>query len=281
MKKIVLKSEYFNAKDTLDCGQIFRYKSINDGFLVFSGEKACFVKTQGEWTTIECEDEEYFKKFFDYDGDYETINAFAKGSKYNIVKISATQAKGVRILNQLKEETLFSFIISQNNRIPRIKEIIERTCTAIGKKVFFGEHEYYTFPTAKILAEKDEQFFKDLGYGYRAKYMVSVAKAVSSGDFSLDKLQDLPTATLKKRLTSLMGVGPKVADCIALFGYHRVDSFPVDTWIEKLYHEDFFGTLTDRNKITEWFLKEFGEYSGYVQQYVFYYKRSLERSDKN
>lgn len=279
MKKIVFKSEYFNAKDTLDCGQIFRYKAINDGFLVFSGEKACFVKTQGEWTTIECEDEEYFKNFFDLDTDYQIINSFAKSSTYDIVKISATKAKGVRILNQLKEETLFSFIISQNNRIPRIKEIIERTCTALGKKVFFGDHAYYTFPTAKILSEKDEQFFKDLGYGYRAKYMVSVAKAISSGDFSLDKLQDLPTATLKNRLTSLMGVGPKVADCIALFGYHRVDSFPVDTWIEKLYHEDFCGTLTDRNKITEWLLKEFGEYSGYVQQYVFYYKRSLEKGE--
>ena len=279
MKKIVFKSEYFNAKDTLDCGQIFRYKAINDGFLVFSGEKACFVKTQGEWTTIECEDEEYFKNFFDLDTDYQIINSFAKSSTYDIVKISATKAKGVRILNQLKEETLFSFIISQNNRIPRIKEIIERTCTALGKKVFFGEHAYYTFPTAKILSEKDEQFFKDLGYGYRAKYMVSVAKAILSGDFSLDKLQDLPTATLKNRLTSLMGVGSKVADCIALFGYHRVDSFPVDTWIEKLYHEDFCGTLTDRNKITEWLLQEFGEYSGYVQQYVFYYKRSLEKGE--
>ncbi|MBQ8725776.1 MAG: 8-oxoguanine DNA glycosylase [Clostridia bacterium] len=277
MKKITFKSEYFNAQDTLDCGQIFRYKPINGGFFVFSGDKACFLKTVGEWTYIECEDEEYFKNFFDLNQDYAKINGFAKESKHKIVSLSAKRAKGVRILNQLKEETLFSFIISQNNRIPRIKDIIERTCKALGKKLKFGEEEYYSFPSATDLAQKDEQFFKDLGYGYRAKYMVSVAKSVASGQISLDGIGLLSTASLKKSLTSLTGVGPKVADCIALFAYHRVDSFPVDTWIEKLYREDFCGTLTDRNKITEWFSNEFGEYSGYVQQYVFYYKRSLEK----
>ena len=88
----------------------------------------------------------------------------------------------------------------------------------------------------------------------------------------------LSTAELRKKLIALKGVGPKVADCVALFGYHRTDSFPVDTWIEKLYKEDFGGTLTDRKKIADFFLSIFGEDSGYVQQYVFYYKRSLEKA---
>ena len=277
MKKIEFKSEYFNAKDTLDCGQIFRYKPINGGFLVFSGDKACFLKTDGEYTFIECEDEEYFKNFFDLNTSYAKINSKAQSFPHEIVKASAKRAKGVRILNQLKEETLFSFIISQNNRIPRIKDIIERTCKALGKKLKFGEYEYYSFPTAHDLAQKDEQFFKDLGYGYRAKYMVSASKAIVDKQILLEEINSLSTLDLKKALTLLTGVGPKVADCISLFAYHRVDSFPVDTWIEKLYREDFGGNLTDRNKITEWFLNEFGEYSGYVQQYVFYYKRSLEK----
>ena len=279
MNKIVFDSEFFNIKDTLDCGQIFRYKSINGGFLVFSGERACFLKTVGDTTVIECDDEEYFKNFFDLERDYCKINSFAQSSNHKIVSLSALKAKGVRILKQDKEEMLFSFIISQNNRIPRIKDIIERTCTALGKKLKFGDWEYYSFPTAKDLAQKDEQFFKDLGYGYRARYMVSVSNAVASGQISLEGIDSLSTENLKKSLTSLTGIGAKVADCIALFGYNRVDSFPVDTWIEKLYHQDFGGQLTDRNKITEWFLNEFGEYSGFVQQYLFYYKRSLENNE--
>ena len=165
--------------------------------------------------------------------------------------------------------------------IPRIKAIIERTASALGEKKSFLGEEYFTFPTAKVLAAKDETFYKELGYGYRARYIVEVANAIVSGKIDLDKISGLSTETLKKSLMTLMGVGAKVADCIALFGYHRVDSFPVDTWIEKLYKEDFKGDLTDRNKITEWFLNEFKEYSGYVQQYVFYYKRSLEKNDKD
>ncbi|MBR2384993.1 MAG: hypothetical protein IKA99_05265 [Clostridia bacterium] len=281
MNEICFENKYFNIKDTLECGQIFRYKSFNDGFLVFSGDKACYLYEKDDKCFIASEDATYFTHFFDLERDYSVINDFALSSPHEIVSRSAKLAKGVRILNQQKEEMLFSFIISQNNMIPRIKAIIERTSEAFGvKKTFMGE-SYYAFPTAKLLATKTEEFYKNLGYGYRAKYMVEVANAIINGDINLDKISELTTDGIKKSLMTLKGVGAKVADCVALFGYHRVDSFPVDTWIERLYKEDFKGDLTDRNKITEWFLNEFKEYSGYVQQYVFYYKRSLEKNDKN
>ena len=281
MKTFEISNEYFNIKDTLDSGQIFRYKPFNDGFLVFSGDKACYLYEKDGRCFMQSEDEGYFVSFFDLKRDYSIINGFALSSPHKIVSRSAKAAKGVRILNQQREEMLFSFIISQNNMIPRIKAIIERTAKALGEKKSFLGEEYYTFPTAKALDTKNEAFYKDLGYGYRARYMVEVAKAIVNGEIDLDLIDAYPTVGLKKSLMTLKGVGAKVADCVALFGYHRVDSFPVDTWIEKLYREDFNGQLTDRNKITEWLLNEFGEYSGYVQQYVFYYKRSLEKNDKN
>ena len=281
MHEICFESKYFNIKDTLDSGQIFRYKPFNDGFLVFSGDKACYVCEKDDKCFIESEDQEYFINFFDLERDYSVINDFALSSSHDIVSRSAKVAKGVRILNQQREEMLFSFIISQNNMIPRIKAIIERTSEALGEKKSFMGESYYAFPTAKILATKDEDFYKKLGYGYRARYMVEVANAIVNGDIDLEKINELTTVGLKKSLMTLKGVGAKVADCVALFGYHRVDSFPVDTWIERLYKEDFKGELTDRNKITEWLLNEFKEYSGYVQQYVFYYKRSLEKNEND
>lgn len=281
MSKICFDNEYFNIKDTLDSGQIFRYKPFNDGFLVISGDKACYLREEGDKCLIECEDEEYFKDFFDLARDYTPIYEFALSSPHEIVSRSARLARGVRILNQQREEMLFSFIISQNNMIPRIKAIIERTAAALGEKRSFMGEDYYAFPSAEILAAKSEEFYKALGYGYRAKYMVEVANAIVSGKIDLKQIGELSTKELKKALVSLKGVGEKVADCIALFGYHRVDSFPVDTWIEKLYREDFKGELTDRKSVSEWFVNEFKEYSGYVQQYVFYYKRSLEKNVKN
>ena len=186
----------------------------------------------------------------------------------------------MRILRQNSEEMIFSFIISQNNMIPRIKAIIERTAQTLGEKKSFMGEEYFSFPKAEVLAKQSADFYYKSGYGYRADYMPSAAKSVLTDEFNISE-QGLTTAELRKRLMKIKGIGPKVADCIALFGYHRADSFPVDTWIEKLYREDFKGTLKDRKKITDFFLNEFGEYSGYIQQYIFYYKRTLEnRAEK-
>ena len=93
----------------------------------------------------------------------------------------------------------------------------------------------------------------------------------------LDDLAKLSTSELRKRLTSILGVGNKVADCVMLFGYHKTDSFPVDTWIDKVYREDFLGRLKDRTKIAEELTNKFGENAGYYQQYLFYYKRLTEK----
>lgn len=270
-------NEFFNARDTLESGQIFRYKSINDGFLVLSGDKACKIKDEKDGVYITCEecDEEYFKNYFDLDFSYADVFKKAEESSYDVVKNAAREARGVRILRQNPEEMIFSFIISQNNMIPRIKAIIERTAQTLGEKKSFMGEEYFSFPKAEVLAKQSADFYYKSGYGYRADYMPSAAKSVMTDEFNISE-QGLTTAELRKRLMKIKGIGPKVADCVALFGYHRADSFPVDTWIEKLYREDFKGTLKDRKKITDFFLNEFGEYSGYIQQYIFYYKRTLE-----
>ncbi len=270
MKTLIFSSEFFNVKDTLECGQIFRFKPYREGFIVFSSDKACYAYTKGDKTYVETDDAEYFYDFFDIKEDYSKIFGYAKDSGYEIVRKAAISGKGIRILRQNPEEALYSFIISQNNNIPRIKKIIESTCSLLGKEKEFMGEKYFAFPTFEDFATKAESFYASLGYGYRAAYITAVSDALKRG-FKVDK--NLPTSDIKSQLLTLKGVGPKVADCVSLFGYHRTDSFPVDTWIEKLYREDFKGEEKDRKKITEFFQNAFGNYSGYIQQYVFFYKR--------
>jgi N-glycosylase/DNA lyase len=269
--KLTYDSTYFNPTDVLECGQVFRFEKYEKGYFVCSEDKACYVYQEGNKTIIECEDGDYFYNYFDLDRDYSKIVDIAKS--YNIAALStaAEEGKGIRILNQNKEEMIFSFIISQNNNIPRIKGIISRICQALGQKRAFMGKEYYTFPTAQILAEKPQEFYKSLGLGYRDKFIVDTAKDIATN--GIERFLPLSASELKKELLKLNGVGPKVADCVCLFGFGKADSFPVDTWIEKIYHEDFGGTLTDRNKINAYFVNLFGQYSGYVQQYLFYAKR--------
>lgn len=277
MEKIIYPSEFFDIKATLECGQLFRFRPHGRGYLVFSKDKCCYAYAEGENTVIECDDAEYFYNYFDLNKDYAEYVSAADAEDTAILSKAAHLGKGVRILNQDKEEALFSFIISQNNHIPRIKGIIERLSDALGEKKIFGETEYFAFPTAARLAEKDKDFYAALGLGYRDEYIVNVSNALTHG-YSLEAVAALPTAELKKSLLSLKGVGPKVADCVSLFGFHRFDSFPVDTWIDKVYRENFGGEETDRKKITAYFVNRFGDKSGIFQQYLFYYKRSLENA---
>ncbi len=277
MQKIIFDKEYFNIKDTLECGQIFRFKPYKRGFLVFSLDKCAYCYEDGENSIIECleADAQYFYNYFDLEKDYSKIYKSAIKQGIDILALSANLGKRIRILNQDATETLFSFIVSQNNNIPRIKGIIEKLCLSLGeKKEFIGE-EYYAFPTPVKMAEKDSAFYQSIGLGYRAEYIRRLAVDIVNG-FSVDELKSLDTKTLKNRLVAIYGVGRKVCDCVSLFGFHRSDSFPVDTWIEKVYKENFKGELTNREKIAEWFVQTFKENAGYYQQYLFYYKRSLE-----
>lgn len=278
MKKIVFDAEYFNVKDTLECGQVFRFKEFKDGYLVFSLDKCCYAYNEGKNTVIECEDVdyEYFYNYFDLRKDYSSIYNDALKTDEEILVNSAKCGKGIRILNQDKYEAITSFIVSQNNNIPRIKGIIEKLCKGAGEKKSFFGNEYYSFPDSKSLKDKDIDFFKEVGLGYRAEYVKEFINDIENG-FDVNSLGSLTTAKLHERLLKIKGVGPKVADCAVLFGYHRGDAFPVDTWIEKVYSENFNGELKDRKKIAEYFVGRFKNNSGYFQQYLFYYKRNEEK----
>ena len=280
LKKITVDSQFFNAKDTLECGQIFRYFPVEEGYLVLSGEKACILTSEKDKTVVLCndEDEGYFYNYFDLKTDYKSIFQRAQTSNYEILKNASSLGKGVRILRQDREEMLFSFLISQNNNIPRIKKAVNSLAEKLGNKKSFNGHDYYTFPTAKKLNLQTEEFFKEVGLGYRSSYMKTVSEWVNSGQ--MQGLENLSREEVKQALMQIKGVGEKVADCVCLFGFSFTESFPVDVWIEKIYREDFCGNLTNRSKITEFFLNEFKGDAGYFQQYLFYYKRSLENKNK-
>ena len=279
MGKIIVGGEYFNVKDTLCCGQLFRFvpsEKKDGGYYLTSRGKRCLCYNDGDSAVVECEDgdELYFRNYFDLERDYSKIVRLAE-NEGGIISLSARLGKGIRIVNQDKTEALFSFIISQNNNIPRIKGIIERLCKELGEERVFAGEKFYAFPTVERMAENDVDFYKGIGLGYRAEFIKRLADGYSE-TFNEKELSALCTADLKARLVGIYGVGDKVANCVTLFGFHRSDSFPVDTWIEKVYREDLKGELTDRKKISDRLAARFGDNAGYIQQYLFYYKRSLE-----
>ncbi len=270
--KFDFDANYFNPTDVLECGQLFRFIPHKKGYIVCSADKACYVYSDGVKTTVESDYPEYFYDYFDLDRDYKSIVGLAKSFDIPVLTHCAEVAKGLRLLRQNAEETIFSFIISQNNNIPRIKGIIERICSSLGERREFSEGEYYTFPSAQKIGEMPPGFYRALGAGYRDEYLSETGKRI--GEEGIGHLKTLDEGQLKKALLGYKGIGPKVADCICLFGFYKAANFPVDTWIEKIYREDFGGTLKDRKKINEYFCTMFGKYAGFIQQYLFYGKRA-------
>ena len=243
---------------TLDCGQSFRWKQVPGGawegvargrYVRITRENLPSVLRDGFWA-------EYFDTGLDYgairEGFREADPVLAEAVRF---------APDIRILNQEPWEALCSFLLSQCNNIGRIKGLVARLCGAFGGPADDGVHR--AFPTAEALARAGEEGLRALGCGFRAAYLAEAARRAAEGQIDWDALRRLPMDEARSRLTELPGVGPKVADCVLLYGLHRLDAFPMDVWMKRAMTTLFPGRSP----------QEFGPYAGVAQQYLFHYSR--------
>ena len=262
---IILNLEDFNTKQILDCGQIFRYSINGNTAVVHAKDKQATIKTDKDKIIISTSDVDYFENFFDLKTDYSKIKTKLKQDKF--LNEAVEYGKGIRILNNDTYEMIVSFIISANNNIKRIKKSIEWLCEKFGDK----KGDYFAFPTLNQLKTATTEDFKSAGLGYRAEQMMETVQKLTEQD--IENLKTKPQDEQFKFLTSLKGVGEKVANCIMLFGLGVKNVFPVDTWINKVYNKLTNSVETDRKKITKILTERYGKLSGYAQQYFFYYFR--------
>lgn len=265
-KIIFDKTEDFDAKSILTCGQMFRFYETEKGYKVISAKDKAEIYEKNGKVIIETSNPARFVEFFDLDTDYGKIKKELE--KYPILKEAIEFGKGIRIAKGDPEEIIFHFIISQNNNIKRIQKIIEKMSQE-GEKI---DETYNAFPSAKILANKDMEYFKSLGAGYRDLFLYETAKIIAKTD--LKEKANLPSVELYEWLLSLKGVGPKVASCIMLFGFNRKEFFPVDTWMEKVYRKYFYDGEKSRVQISQFLQDKFGVMSGITQQYLFHFSRN-------
>ena len=281
-KIIIQDLTEFNPEHIIECGQVFRYTKCDEVYQVFSANKTAFIVPTKDNLSQLCgyeivtDDVDYFENYFDLKQDYASLKSqILKIQNSDFMRNAINFGSGIRLLNQDHTETIIAFVISQNNNIKRIQQIIEKICQKFGTNM----GGFYAFPTIEQLSKATSDDFKNMGAGYRATYLVDVIKFLQTFDSnSFEKLsQDEQLGVL----LSVNGIGPKVADCILLFGYHNMTVFPVDTWIEKVYKEYFFGTgdspKLDRKQIRKNLVSRFGNMSGYAQQYLFYYQRSSKK----
>lgn len=280
-KYIIKNCQSFKVRDIFECGQCFRWNEETDGsYTGIFGHNVINVQEEKDIViTGICDGDikDICKNYFDLDRNYEEIKETLSLIDNNM-KESIEYGEGIRILNQDLWEMIISFIISANNNIPRIKGIIERMSAKYGQEIKFRGTSYYTFPTIDELSQASVKDLKDLGLGFRDRYVFETTKKIKEGKINLENLKQEPTNEVRKQLLTLTGVGPKVADCIMLFStLKRFDVFPVDVWVRRvmndLYIHNEDETKVNKKQIQEIARDKFGALEGIAQQYLFYWKR--------
>ena len=277
-------SDDFDLKKIVDSGQCFRPKEIEAGvFRFIVGENILHISKRDEKIfEIDCSAETWkrvWKNYFDLETNYADIRRdiknFAAGKPYEKNLLDATEyGKGIRILRQEPFEMLISFIISQRKNIPSIRSSVEKICAKFGRRKksirneelgIRNEEDICLFPRVEEMADATIDDLTGLGLAYRKAYVKEAVEKVLSGAIDFKELETFSDNDLVEEFKLITGVGDKIANCVALFAYHRVDRAPVDVWIKRAIDEDFNG---------ENIFSKFGKNAGILQQYIFYHKRN-------
>ena len=271
--------ENFDPKDIFECGQAFRWYREEDGsYTAISYGRVLNVKKEGNDAILYPTNLDDFNNiwihYFDLERDYSLIKE--KLREDPILEEAIEFGPGIRILNQEPFEMVISFIISANNRIPRIKKSIETIAQNYGDRIDspLKDREYFSFPSPSALEDADLDEFNALTkVGFRGQRVLATSKIIDSGDLKLQPIFDMTRDEGKIELMTLPGVGPKVSDCILLFGFNKDEAFPVDVWVKRVMEHFYLKEDTNVKHIGQHGARIFGSLAGFAQQYLFYYAR--------
>ncbi len=274
----------FLLSQTLECGQCFRFEKLADEeYVIVANNKLLRIKQEKDTLTLfdttKEEVNDFWIHYFDLDKDYKQIKSFLRRKDEKLRPV-IKEKWGIRILNQDFHETLISFIISQNKQIPHIKQLVENLSNTYGKYLgTIDGKKYYAFPTISKLGSLTEIQWRDLKVGFRAPYLMDASVMLSKRRLKANSFFEYGSRIDEKYarniLTSIKGVGDKVANCVMLFSLGYTDAFPIDVWIKRIMETLYFdGKDVEKEEIANFAKKMYGKYGGYAQQYLFAYGRN-------
>lgn len=269
---IVRIEDDFNLHKIIASGQCFRAKEIRRGLFRFiTGMDVLYIREKSahqyettcntqQWDTI-------WAPFFSLETNYSEIRKTVAG-KHPFIDLAINEGLGLRVLRQDPWEMLISFIISQRKSIPAISKSVNMMAEKFGTKIITEYEQVNAFPSPFQLAEASSEMLSGCSLGYRTPYVLDAIHKISSQEMDLNKLRTLDDDHLRQQLMQIRGVGPKVANCICLFGYGRTGAVPVDVWIRRAIDNECFGRSP---------FEDYGAIAGIIQQYVFFYEKNHQQ----
>jgi N-glycosylase/DNA lyase len=295
----------FNLRYTLDSGQAFRWSEKGEWWYGVLGTGVVKLKQEGAaLVCVSSSDALNSHVLFNYLGLEEDLEHILSSIMKDGNITEAVQTfYGLRLIKQDIWECLLSFAIATNSNIPRIRGMISNLCQRLGEPVEFEGARYSLFPSPERVAEAGLTDLVECGLGYRARFVKGIAEAVRDGRRNLDELRLHDYSQARELLMeellgkkTLMGIGPKVADCVLLFSCNKDSAFPIDVWIARVlarsYPHLFDDSLKEKlaskvsgktslseatyDRLAACARAYFGEFAGYAQQYLFHHERMEE-----
>ena len=265
---IRIQNPDFDLRKIAESGQCFRLNQNREGgYTLIALGRVLTLRETADGCELDCSAADFnalWREYFDLGRDYAAIRANVDPNDAFLNR-ACDFGRGIRMLRQEPWEMLISFILSQQKNIPAIKRCVETLCSRYGEPIENAGGPLFSFPSAGRLAALDERCLLDCSLGYRAKYVSAAARLVVSGALNLTWIAALPDDVLMDTLLSVPGVGEKVANCVLLFGYHRLGRFPRDVWINRVIENEYGGRFP---------LARYPDTAGALQQYIFYYARN-------
>ncbi len=256
------KAVDFNLEATLDSGQVFGFKKNAHTYEgLIRGERFRLRQQSGflfAESGLNGGARPLLSEYFDLHRDITPVYEILRSDSRLAPTLSVY--KGMRLIRQDPWEALTCFIISSNNNVKRIQ--------LIWQNLF----EYYAgFPGAARIAATHERMLRQLGLGYRAPFLLHSAQYVSTNPQCFDVIREAPYEEARARAVCFPGIGPKVADCVLLYGFQKFEAFPVDVWILRAMRKLYFNNRkVSEDRVHDFAQKRWGAHAGYVQQYIFH-----------
>ena len=267
----------FDLEKTLNSGQVFHWTRHGKGYVGAIGEKLVYLEQEGSTIRMTAGESALATRYLALDHPLpEILKTFPDDPA---IKVALEYCRGLRIIRQPRWECLATFLTSALKQVLHIRAISMAIRTRFGRKLQQDEMEVFSYPRPEQVAEIPLPQLLECKLGFRAANLIAVARRVASGAIDLEAIGELSTEEARLALCELPGVGEKIANCVLLFAYDRLDAVPVDVWIARVLNEVYFAGRTNvpLRELKAFAADYFGSYAGYAQQYLFHHWRLTYR----
>jgi N-glycosylase/DNA lyase len=277
MRFQTIPAPHFNLEKTLCSGQVFHWTPHGRGFVGAISENLVYVEQAGASIRLPAEHAKLVAHYLALDHPLPAILQTFPDDP--VIRVAMEFAQGLRIIRQPPWECLAAFLSSPLKQVRQIEAISLAIRKRFGRRLRRGEFEAFSYPRPEELAEIRLEKLLECKLGFRARNLLASAKMVASGGVDLEALRHCSAEEARRVLCELPGVGEKIANCVLLFAYERLDAVPIDVWIGRVLNEVYFAgrPKVPLRELKSFSAKYFGPYAGYAQQYLFHHWRLTYR----